>query len=245
MEYLLGGSKYTRSDLIFSATLLMVFISPSWRGRSWSAEVKGPDPSPPTSGRLTWDLLPPPQLPIWWRLSKTTWLTELLGAFQRGKWNSLSLISVLIRVPPPFFSSGRENGSASEKYFPSRSFKVFGDLDCQISQKRKKYDVGLRVIVNIQPVLRGLGKASGTAPWLPPLMFAQLFELADPGETAPGWSSPPLANLGYPFKSCPPKTNPLPPPPSLSVFEFLSLLPKPDFLFLRKKLLKYPFKKSP
>lgn len=105
---------------------------------------------------------------------------------------------------------------------------------------RKKYDVGLRVKVNIQLVLRGLGKASGTAPLPPPQTFTQPFELADPGEAAPGWPRPPLANLGYPLRSCPLKTNPLLPPPDLGVFGFLSLLPKPDFLFLRKKTFKMP-----
>ena len=113
-------------------------------------------------------------------------------------------------------------------------------MDCQISQKRKKYDVGLRVKVNIQPVLRGLGKASSMAPLPPPQMLTQPFRLADPWEPAPGWPRPPLANLGYPLKSCPLKTNPPPPLASLGVFEFLSLLPKPDFLFLRKKTFKIP-----
>lgn len=57
-----------------------------------------------------------------------------------------------------------------------------------------------------------------------------------------GWPRPPPANLRNPLKFCPLKTNQLPPPQSLGVFEFLLLLPKPDFLFLRKKnLLKYPF----
>lgn len=87
---------------------------------------------------------------------------------------------------------------------------------------------------------RGLGKASGTAPLPPPQTFTQPFELADPGEAAPGWPRPPLANLGYPLRSCPLKTNPLLPPPNLGVFGFLSLLPKPDFLFLRKKTFKMP-----
>lgn len=115
-----GGGGVLKVYIVFWATLVMVLISPTCRWGSWSAGVKGPVPSPPAGRRLTWDLLPPPPLPVWWLLSKTTWLTKLLGAFQRGNWNSLSATHTYLCVHLLFFFplfSGRENWSASEKYF--------------------------------------------------------------------------------------------------------------------------------
>lgn len=105
-------------------------------------------------------------------------------------------------------------------------------------ERSKMWDWGGKV--NIQPVLKGLGNASGTSPSPPPQTVTQPFKLAGPQEAMLGWPRPMLANLRNPLKSCPLKTNQPPPPPSLGVFEFLSLLPKPDFLFLRKKTFKIP-----
>lgn len=97
---------------------------------------------------------------------------------------------------------------------------------------------------NIQPVLKALGNASGMPPLSLPQKFTQPFKSANPWEAEQGWPRPSLANLRNPLKFCPLKTNQLPPPPSFGVFEFLSLLPKPDFLFLRKKTFKIPLKKK-
>ena len=148
--------------------------------------------------------------------------------------------------PPPafsfFFFSGKKIWSSSEKHFPKRSFKIFGD--CQISQRRKKMQ-GWGIKGNFQPVLKVLGTASGTPPLSPTQKFTQPFKLADPREAERGWPRPLLANQ-EPSRIPPIQNKPAAPttthptPTSLGAFEFLSHLPKPDFLFLRKKTFKIP-----
>lgn len=115
-------------------------------------------------------------------------------------------------------------------------------------ERRKMQGWGIKE--NFQPVLKACGTASGMPPLSSPQKFTQPFKLADPREAEWGWPRPLLANQEPsripPTQNKPaaPITAPPNPRPRLGVFKFLSHLPKPDFLFLRKKLLKYPLEKK-
>lgn len=178
------------------------------------------------------------------------WLTGILRAFPRQlelslphalsfACSSVLFFSFFLSL---FFLDGKTDHLAKNIFLRDHlRFLAIWIAKYRNRERRKMWDWG-KSQHSTSP--ERLGNASGTSPSPPPQTVTQPFKLAGPWEAAWGWPRPTLANLRNPLKSCPLKTNRLPPPPSLGVFEFLSLLPKPDFLFLRKKLLKYPLKRK-